>query len=113
MRLTYPSLKIELKFANAPFTVVITTLMICRLMLNLRRAGSSEYLTSGISDPSYRTNTQTRPSYLGDLGEDLDIENLDRKDKKRVSLQSDMRHSLNQSTVYKETELEMNAFPGR
>lgn len=105
MKFKHISMKIELKFANAPFTNVITTLMICRLMLNLRQAGTPEQNPSSVSNGSYRFSIQTRPAYLGDLGEDLDIDSFDRKDRKRAHHHSDMGY-----LVGREPDFEMSSY---
>lgn len=87
--------------------------MICRLMLNLRQAGTPEHVSSSASNGSYRISIQTRPAYLGDLGEDLDIDSFDRKDKRRAHHQSDLQSDtgyLNKNWVGEEPDFEMSSF---
>ncbi|KAH8114784.1 hypothetical protein DFH11DRAFT_188049 [Phellopilus nigrolimitatus] len=59
--LTYVIGPPDIQAINAPFSALITAMMICRLMLNLRSAG------------------EPRTTFIGNLGEELDIDNVDNK----------------------------------
>ncbi|KAL5505080.1 hypothetical protein ACEPAH_7743 [Sanghuangporus vaninii] len=69
--ITYIVAPVDLRFANAPFTNVITTLMICRLMLNLQQRGDA----SAPNDVSSFTldHDISRPTLLGNAGEEISI----------------------------------------
>ncbi|KAL5487683.1 hypothetical protein ACEPAI_5791 [Sanghuangporus weigelae] len=80
---------VDLKFANAPFTNVITTVMICRLMLNLKRANNQEPVSMNTSFFSVKGDARARRTLLvGDLGEDVDINDSNDKSRRRDYPQS-------------------------
>ncbi|EJD01519.1 uncharacterized protein FOMMEDRAFT_148003 [Fomitiporia mediterranea MF3/22] len=82
---TYSVAPEDLKFANAPFTNVITTLMICRLMLNLRRDDAPDVVVTNYS-MAQKFDFRARLTYLGDLGADIDINDSNDKDKRRETI---------------------------
>ncbi|THH09835.1 hypothetical protein EW145_g1729 [Phellinidium pouzarii] len=78
--LTYVIAPPDIQAINATFSALITAVMISRLMLNLRSASENS-----TSIPPY-LHTQTRmklsETLIGNLGEDLDIENVYNKVRK-------------------------------
>ncbi|KAL5487684.1 hypothetical protein ACEPAI_5792 [Sanghuangporus weigelae] len=103
----------SLKFANAPFTNVITTLMICRLMLNLRRPEPSEVALTDFSQ--FRANCEAHlgRTYLGDLGAEMDIDNLNDRTRKRDTKRIDPRQVEVWIQSEEETELELDTMSHR
>jgi len=74
--LTYAVAPEDLKAINAPFSALFTAIMICRLMLNLRAAPEDEVdPSSNFRASSARFKSHT--TYIGNLGEDLAIEDVD------------------------------------
>ncbi|KAL5507897.1 hypothetical protein ACEPAH_5515 [Sanghuangporus vaninii] len=104
--LTTSLLKESLKFANAPFTNVITTLMICRLMLNLRRSEPSEIALTDFSQFRANHGAHLGRTYLGDLGAEMDIDNFNDRASKRDTKQIDPRQVETWIQSEEETELE-------
>ncbi|KLO18920.1 hypothetical protein SCHPADRAFT_935759 [Schizopora paradoxa] len=72
--LTYVVSPPDIQAINAPFSALITAVMMCRLMLNLRRSPEVE----GISVQYVATASRFRNHsiYIGNLGEDLDVQNV-------------------------------------
>ncbi|KAL5520989.1 hypothetical protein ACEPAG_8911 [Sanghuangporus baumii] len=63
----------DLRFANAPFTNVITTLMICRLMLNLQQRGDAS-APSEIDVSSFTLDRDiSRPTFFGNTREEISM----------------------------------------
>ncbi|THH09828.1 hypothetical protein EW145_g1730 [Phellinidium pouzarii] len=75
--LTYVIAAPDIQAINATFSALITEVMICRLMLNLRSVADG----NADNAPYLRTQTRMHISevFIGNLGEDLDIENVDNK----------------------------------
>ncbi|OCB88809.1 ABC1 domain protein [Sanghuangporus baumii] len=61
----------DLRFANAPFTNVITTLMICRLMLNLQQRGDASAPSENDVSSFTLDRDISRPTLLGNAGEEI------------------------------------------
>jgi hypothetical protein len=74
-------LQTELKFINAPFTNYITSSMICRLMLNLRRKASPP-TRSIISAPKLVIATDRGRDYIDEFGDSLDLDSFDKQDRR-------------------------------
>ncbi|KAL5530066.1 hypothetical protein ACEPAF_6323 [Sanghuangporus sanghuang] len=105
---TYIVAPVDLKFANAPFTNVITTVMICRLMLNLKRANNQEPVSMNTSFFSVKGDARTRRTLLvGDLGEDIDINDSNDKSRRRDYPQSRYGHGRGRAPQNPGYELEM------
>ncbi|KAL5527746.1 hypothetical protein ACEPAG_6547 [Sanghuangporus baumii] len=111
--LTSLLLKESLKFANAPFTNVITTLMICRLMLNLRRPEPSEITLTGFSQFRAYREAHLGRTYLGDLGAEMDIDNLNDHTRKQDAKRIDPRRADVWIQSEEETELELDTMSHR
>ncbi|EJC99568.1 uncharacterized protein FOMMEDRAFT_159982 [Fomitiporia mediterranea MF3/22] len=91
--LTYVIAPPDIQAINAPFSALITAMMICRLMLNLRSVG-----TSNIENNPYirtRTGNIISETLVGNLGEALDVAG-DWKEPK----DDHMRHEFSSSQVY-------------
>ncbi len=67
-----PPLQPDIQAINASFSALITAAMMCRLMLNLRRVPDMQ--------PMSVRDIQSRSVYIGNLGEDLDVHNVDNVD---------------------------------
>lgn len=81
-----------MKFANAPFTYVITPTMICRLILNLRRAGTPRPIGDEISSISFAQAVVSHRTFLGNFGEDMDVDDLNYKKRMRVPMRGEAAH---------------------
>ncbi|KAI5123109.1 hypothetical protein M0805_001465 [Coniferiporia weirii] len=100
--LTYVVSPPDIQAINAPFSALITAVMICRLMLNLRAVSGT---TPGNSAPYVRTRERMGISetLIGNLGEELDIGNVDNRE--YYKSQSRM------GAVREETSYELSTLP--
>lgn len=88
----------DIQAINAPFSALITAMMICRLMLNLHNRPDQEVLISF----DIQTRLKLPETYLGNLGEDLDVETVDHRvrtgTRDRRTLRKERDYEL--STIY-------------
>jgi len=76
--LTYVVSPPDIQAINAPFSALITAVMMSRLMLNLRRSPEVEASSARYVNSTSRFRNQS--TYIGNLGEDIDVFNVDNVD---------------------------------
>ncbi|KAI5123107.1 hypothetical protein M0805_001463 [Coniferiporia weirii] len=86
--LTYVIAPPDIQAINASLSALITTVMICRLMLNLRRAAEWDSVRTHL----YQDFSEV---LIGDLGEELDINDIDKVDQFRSERESAWKKELN------------------
>lgn len=69
-----PTVQPDIQAINAPFSALITAVMMCRLMLNLRR--SPEMEGTSVQYVPTASRFRNHSMYIGNLGEDLDVQNV-------------------------------------